>query len=336
MTAIGQKTQDGGPGMKRIHRAVIVGLISLLLGELSIAAILGDINGDDTVNSIDWSIMSSDWGTANPRSDLNKDGTVDQLDYAILLSNWGKTEATSLTLSPEQPVHGVPFLVTWTGNTNIDFYGRLRLHILQTAHDEFIIEQIVRPLGQSGSALFTVPLWVVPGTYELRLYNSRLPIATSLPFTIGNPSRTVNFLVKSGGAEFRKNDLRLRWGGRGINIAAIDPASGELVRPIVKFDTWGQGVVALDAMLKFLNTVPDGVLLLLAVGDEAGAARTEAGYPIFEAMGSLLIRQVGFRDAWAMMTIKGSGKAIQEKMDIQPRFLWGSVTIEAQFVFPLS
>ncbi len=51
----------------------------------------GDINLDHIVNSIDWSIMSSNWMTNNIDSDLNRDGLVNTLDFSILSSNWLKT-----------------------------------------------------------------------------------------------------------------------------------------------------------------------------------------------------------------------------------------------------
>jgi hypothetical protein len=51
----------------------------------------GDLNGDRTVNSIDFSIMNSAWLTNNATSDLNKDGTVNSLDFSIMNGNWLKT-----------------------------------------------------------------------------------------------------------------------------------------------------------------------------------------------------------------------------------------------------
>jgi hypothetical protein len=57
----------------------------------SATPIPGDINLDHIVNSIDYSIMNSQWFTSNPQSDLNKDGIVNSLDYSIMNSNWFKT-----------------------------------------------------------------------------------------------------------------------------------------------------------------------------------------------------------------------------------------------------
>ena len=54
-------------------------------------ALKGDLNYDHIVNSIDWSIMNSQWFTNNSQSDLNHDGIVNSIDFSILNANWFKT-----------------------------------------------------------------------------------------------------------------------------------------------------------------------------------------------------------------------------------------------------
>lgn len=49
----------------------------------------GDLNGDNTVNITDLSIMLSNYNTTNSVADINKDGTVNVFDLSILLSNYG-------------------------------------------------------------------------------------------------------------------------------------------------------------------------------------------------------------------------------------------------------
>ena len=51
----------------------------------------GDLNQDGIVDSIDLSILVSNWNSSDPNSDINNDGTVDSLDLSILVSNWGET-----------------------------------------------------------------------------------------------------------------------------------------------------------------------------------------------------------------------------------------------------
>jgi hypothetical protein len=53
--------------------------------------VVGDINLDHIVNSIDFSILNSHWFTTDATSDLNHDGIVNAIDFSILNSNWFKT-----------------------------------------------------------------------------------------------------------------------------------------------------------------------------------------------------------------------------------------------------
>ena len=57
----------------------------------------GDLNQDGIVDSIDISILVSNWNTSDPTSDINNDGIVDSLDLSILVSNWGETTADAGT-----------------------------------------------------------------------------------------------------------------------------------------------------------------------------------------------------------------------------------------------
>lgn len=48
----------------------------------------GDINDDNMVNSLDFSLMNSKWLQSDVAADINKDGVVNTLDFAYLSSNW--------------------------------------------------------------------------------------------------------------------------------------------------------------------------------------------------------------------------------------------------------
>jgi hypothetical protein len=67
------------------------------------APVPGDLNGDGVVNTLDLSILLSDWGTSNPSADINHDGTVNVLDLSLLLAHWGQTGST-----PTPPVSPTP------------------------------------------------------------------------------------------------------------------------------------------------------------------------------------------------------------------------------------
>lgn len=55
----------------------------------------GDVDGNNTVNNTDYTLMRSVWGSlgngANDGADLNGDGTVGNLDFAILRANLGQS-----------------------------------------------------------------------------------------------------------------------------------------------------------------------------------------------------------------------------------------------------
>ncbi|HEX5429646.1 MAG TPA: endo alpha-1,4 polygalactosaminidase [Patescibacteria group bacterium] len=53
--------------------------------------VVGDINLDHIVNSIDYSLLNAKWFTTDAASDLNHDGLVNAIDYSILNENWFKT-----------------------------------------------------------------------------------------------------------------------------------------------------------------------------------------------------------------------------------------------------
>ncbi len=80
-------------------RPVIVGYLSRLLRNVDIrdTAVLeaafatlpaGDFNGDQSINTVDYSYMNDKWGTADSLADINKDGTVNSLDFSYLSKNW--------------------------------------------------------------------------------------------------------------------------------------------------------------------------------------------------------------------------------------------------------
>ncbi len=53
--------------------------------------LIGDLNSDKIVNSLDWSLMNAKWFTSDTTADLNKDGLVNAIDFSLLNANWFKT-----------------------------------------------------------------------------------------------------------------------------------------------------------------------------------------------------------------------------------------------------
>jgi hypothetical protein len=87
-----RKSITAGAAIPVLLVAVVFGLTHKPFGRA--AGVIGDLNGDGTVNVFDLSILLSDWGTNTATADLNHDGTVNVFDLSTLLSNWGQTGAT--------------------------------------------------------------------------------------------------------------------------------------------------------------------------------------------------------------------------------------------------
>jgi hypothetical protein len=78
-------------------------------------------------------------------------------------------------------------------------------------------------------------------------------------------------------------------------------------------------------MVNFLNSVPNGRMLMIAVADEAGLNYDQSctrfpytwvtnAIQTLEALGSTQIRNYCFWDSWAMITVKGEGVARSEQL----------------------
>jgi hypothetical protein len=143
---------------------------------------------------------------------------------------------------------------------------------------------------------------------------------------------TVNGFVRfyKGGALFYNGagnvDLERN---RSFNIVTVDTATGDVVGPVRNFDTWltaGTGT-EMRKMMLYLDSIPNGKLIMIAVRDEAGLTYappsecTKLAFPwvdsaitMLESMGSTMIRNYCFRNSWAMITVKGTGIARDEQL----------------------
>ena len=52
------------------------------------ALLAGDLNKDGVINSLDWSIMDTQWTKTSSNADINKDGKVNATDWGYLRKNW--------------------------------------------------------------------------------------------------------------------------------------------------------------------------------------------------------------------------------------------------------
>jgi hypothetical protein len=80
----------------------------------------------------------------------------------------------------------------------------------------------------------------------------------------------------------------------------------------------------MTAMVAYLESVPNGTLLLIAVADEAGlnefSSCAQLPYPWvtaalqqFETLGSTRLRDYCYQDQWALIAVKGQG-ALSESL----------------------
>lgn len=137
--------------------------------------------------------------------------------------------------------------------------------------------------------------------------------------------------------DFFKDESRFFSRGRGIDVAAIDTITGELLNLPKRFDTWataGSGT-EMYALINYLDSLEDGTLIMIGVGDEAGISSvpdslfclptdcTLYTFPwvidfinLMENMGSTMISNYCWRGSWSMITVKGTGVALAEDLKI--------------------
>lgn len=167
----------------------------------------------------------------------------------------------------------------------------------------------------------------VPKSVELNL-PGHTSIVVTTPVTLSAFSaytsqfskNGVNFCYKVGGGG----------GGRGLNIAVINPISG-VIESCSNFDTWSNKQAFVTLADYISNTIPTDSIVLIAIADEGGFirysppesnchtpwvdSRVELGYQALESLGSTQIRQVGYWGSWAMIAIKGQGALLEAYHD---------------------
>ncbi|MGH9277298.1 MAG: interleukin-like EMT inducer domain-containing protein [Acidimicrobiales bacterium] len=131
-------------------------------------------------------------------------------------------------------------------------------------------------------------------------------------------------------------------GGRGIQVAVIDTATGRLTGPVRIFDTWeGRATgVEWNTLADYLEAIPNGRLVMLAVADEAGITDyigdgctelptpgVQRGLQVLEALGSTRIRDYCYGDSWAMVTVKGQGARGEQVATAAEASATGSITV---------
>jgi uncharacterized protein (TIGR03437 family) len=99
--------------------------------------------------------------------------------------------------------------------------------------------------------------------------------------------------------------------GRGINVLAVDPASG-VFSQVQSFDTWGDPGAA-ARLRAYLGQLAPGTIALFAIADEGTYQLDSAARETIRTLfGSRLIGALGYQDSWAMIGRKGAGSPLDE------------------------
>ncbi len=105
-------------------------------------------------------------------------------------------------------------------------------------------------------------------------------------------------------AEFWQDEQLLWSGGRGHNLVVLDPRTGGVLDKR-HFDTYESAAQA-DSMAAYVERLPVGTVVLVAIADEGTVSMTERAHGALESLGSMLTRQVSARDSWALIGRKGA------------------------------
>ncbi len=54
----------------------------------NVAMLSGDVNGTNSINVLDYSVLKLNWNSPNALADVNGDGQVQLLDYSLMKANW--------------------------------------------------------------------------------------------------------------------------------------------------------------------------------------------------------------------------------------------------------
>jgi len=115
--------------------------------------------------------------------------------------------------------------------------------------------------------------------------------------------------------------------GRGFNVFVFDSQNLYSYEYNV-FDTWADINTEGTKFANFIKSIPDGRIVAISVCDSA-ATNVLLSNPVIiacESLGSTKVRQIQNRNSWAMIAVKGKGKALAEGFSPD-----SFVTIESSF-----
>ncbi|XP_054998814.1 cell migration-inducing and hyaluronan-binding protein isoform X1 [Sorex araneus] len=104
--------------------------------------------------------------------------------------------------------------------------------------------------------------------------------------------------MREGGYFFQRS-----WGHRGVIVHVINPGSGAVIHSD-RFDTYGSKKES-ERLAQYLNAVPDGQILSVAVNDEGSRHLDDTARKTMTRLGSKHFLHLGFRHPWSFLTVKG-------------------------------
>lgn len=100
-------------------------------------------------------------------------------------------------------------------------------------------------------------------------------------------------------------------GSRGINVVALD-ARDHTVLMAKSYDTYGNDNASGD-MIKDLNGVRRGSIIIAAVRDEGSKKFTADARALFAKWGSAEVSKLGFREGWSFIGVKGQANGVEKR-----------------------
>ena len=118
---------------------------------------------------------------------------------------------------------------------------------------------------------------------------------------------------------------------RGFNVVVMSHVNGQQLGEN-NFDTHGDSA-ADDAMVNFIESFPNGSIIVMAATDSAAAKLSQDTRDYISSLGSISINSIQFRSSFALLTAKGISKPDWFAEKYAARYNGPSI-IEANVRFP--